>query len=131
MLAFVPWWECKHIGPDDCHLHDAAVDQHAGAAHFTAHASGLSVPHGLAILASAPVFSELSTWSDWDLLYSPVLGPLPAFISKHQQQLGFRALEVPGGGLLKLPAVEGNLDLQQLRAGLKQALEQVWYYNTV
>lgn len=104
---------------------------HPGAAHFTAHATGLSAPHGLAILASAPVLSDLSTWSDWDVLYSPVLGPLPAFLSKHQQQLGFRALEVPGGGLLKLPAAEGSLDLQQLRAGLKQALEQVRYCNTV
>ena len=97
----------------------------AGAAQFTAHASGLTVAHALATLSAAPVLAELCTWTDWDMLYGPVLGALAAFLTKHQAQLGFRALEVPGGSLLKLPVADGGLDLQQLRVGLKQALEQV------
>lgn len=71
---------------------------------------------------------NLGAWSDWGTLYAPVLGPLPAFLSKHQQLLGFRVLEVPGSSLLKLPGVgssDKQLDLQQLRDGLKQAGEQV------
>lgn len=101
----------------------------AGASHFTAHASALGPAHGLATLASAPVLSELQAFSDWDSLYAPRLGPLPAFLAQHQQQLGFRVLEVPGGGLLKLPpspaGAGSKLDLQQLRTGLKLAVEQV------
>lgn len=98
-----------------------------GASHFAAPASGLGSAHGLATLAAAPVLSELQAWSDWDSLYGPRLGPLPAFLAQHQQQLGFRVLEVPGGGLLKLPAAPAGskLDLQQLRSGLKLAVEQV------
>lgn len=99
----------------------------SGASHFTAHASALSPSHALATLASAAVLVELCAWSDWDTLYAPRLGPLAAFLSKHQQDLGFRVLEVPGRGLLKLPTgpAGGKLDLQQLRAGWKFALEQV------
>lgn len=98
-----------------------------GASQFTAHASGLTPAHGLATLSSAPVLADLSAWNDWGTLYAPRLGPLPAFLAKHQKALGFHVLEVPGGGLLKLPAAPagGKLDLQQLRAGWKTALEQV------
>jgi hypothetical protein len=100
---------------------------HPGASHFTAHASGLTAAHGLATLVSAPVLSDLSTWCDWETLYAPRLGPLPAFLARHQQQLGFSVLEVPGGGLLKLPAAAdgGKLDLVQLRLSLQLALQQV------
>jgi hypothetical protein len=103
-----------------------------GASHFTAHASGLGSAHGLATLAAAPVLSELQAWSDWDSLYGSRLGPLPAFLAQHQQQLGFRVLEVPGGGLLKLPPAPAGakLDLQQLRSGLKLAVEQVRGFET-
>jgi hypothetical protein len=95
--------------------------------HFTAHASGLTPHHALGTLAAAPVLAELCAWSDWDTLYAPRLGHLAAFVSKYQHDLGFRVLEVPGGGLLKLPRdpAGGKLDLQQLRAGWKLALEQV------
>jgi uncharacterized protein Usg len=100
---------------------------HPGASHFTAHASGLTAAHVLATLASAPVLADLSTWCDWDSLYAPRLGLLPAFLAHHQQQLGFSVLEVPGGGLIKLPAAAdgGKLDLVQLRLCLQQALQQV------
>lgn len=108
--------------------------QPVGASSFTAHASGLTAAHGLATLSAAPVLSDLGIWCDWATLYAPVLGPLPAFLSKHQQQLGFRVLEVPGGGLLKLPDVGAGsgseqLDLQQLRSGMKQAVEQVGVFG--
>lgn len=93
--------------------------------------------HGIACLSAAPVLSDLEAWADWGTLYAPVLGPLPAFLTQHRAQLGFHVLEVPGGSLLKLPAVTaaaggaagggggGKLDLQALRAGWELALEQV------
>lgn len=41
--------------------------------------------------------------------------------------LDFRVLELPGGVLLKLPAVQGVLDLTQLKDGWRQAVSQVSY----
>jgi hypothetical protein len=101
----------------------------SGAADFTARAgfgSGLKPQHAIACLSAAPVLSDLAIWSDWDSLYGPMLGPLAGFLEQHREGLGFQVLELPGGVLLKLPALAGpGLDLAQLRQGWKQALDQV------
>lgn len=111
--------------PESCYL-TADHCLHSGASHFYVNTSSITAEHGLAVLQSAPVMCELSTWSDWGVLYSPVLGPLQAFINQHQHQLQFKVLEVPGGGLLKLPACQGHkLDLQQMRTKLQQAIAEV------
>jgi hypothetical protein len=82
--------------------------------------------HATACLSAAPVLADLAIWSDWDSLYGPMFGPLGAFLDQHREVLRFQALELPGGCLLKLPAVAGAaLDLGQLRQGWKQALAQV------
>jgi hypothetical protein len=55
-----------------------------------------------------------------------MFGPLNVFLDQQREVLGFQVLELPGGCLLKLPAVaDAGLDLGQLRQGWKQALAQV------
>eukprot|EP00775_Hariotina_reticulata_P013386 gene13386-13513_t len=96
----------------------------SGAAAFTAHAPGLNPQHAVYCLSAAPLMADLAVWSDWDSLYAPAFGPLNSFIANHTDELNFPVLEVPGGGLLKLPATVGPLGLEQLKQGWQQAVMQ-------
>eukprot|EP00878_Enallax_costatus_P012106 GHUV01012639.1.p1 GENE.GHUV01012639.1~~GHUV01012639.1.p1 ORF type:complete len:977 (+),score=346.52 GHUV01012639.1:3040-5970(+) len=97
----------------------------AGAADFTARASGLRSSQVLACLSSAPLLADLAVWSDWNSLYGPAFGPLKQFIAGYSTaELGFQVLEVPGGSLLTLPPAHVGSNLTTLRAGWHTAVQQ-------
>ncbi|KAG2501754.1 hypothetical protein HYH03_000254 [Edaphochlamys debaryana] len=106
----------------------------AAAAQLEGDGSGRSAPAAAAALAAldaAPMLCELGRWALWEEAFAPELGPLRAFLLGREASSargggaagrGWRALEAPGGRLVKVPAglgLEGSVALfaQRLTEG--------------
>ncbi|KAM3842547.1 uncharacterized protein ACN63O_022346, partial [Diretmus argenteus] len=62
----------------------------------------------LASLLSCPLLEDLGQWSQWDLVFKPVYGPLKDFIERNAANTDLVALEVSPGLLLRITTATGD-----------------------
>lgn len=105
------------------HLHMICT-LHTGASSWAVHSGDLHTGNALSSLAAAPLMADLLTWTDWETMYAPTFGPLHEFVKEHSDVFGFRVLEVPRSGLLKIP---DPVDLEQMSEIWQGAVEQVGF----
>ncbi|XP_029933405.1 protein NO VEIN isoform X2 [Myripristis murdjan] len=61
-----------------------------------------------ASLLSCPLLEDLSEWSQWELVFKPLYGPLRDFIERHAANTDLAALEVSPGVLLRITTHTGD-----------------------
>ncbi|XP_071400261.1 uncharacterized protein [Centroberyx affinis] len=62
----------------------------------------------LASLLSCPLLEDLSEWSQWEMVFKPVYGPLKDFIERNAANTDLAALEVSPGLLLRITTSTGD-----------------------
>uniref|UniRef100_A0A673AIR0 Wu:fj29h11 n=1 Tax=Sphaeramia orbicularis TaxID=375764 RepID=A0A673AIR0_9TELE len=68
----------------------------------------MSKAQALASLLSCPLLEDLSEWSQWELIFKPLHGPLKDFIERNAANTGLAALEVTPGLLLRITTNTGD-----------------------
>ncbi|XP_055006163.1 uncharacterized protein wu:fj29h11 isoform X2 [Boleophthalmus pectinirostris] len=70
----------------------------------------MSKDQALSSLLSCPLLEDLGQWSQWDLVFKPLYGPLKDFIERNAGTSGLSALEVCPGVLLRTTSHTGEQD---------------------
>ncbi|XP_041829730.1 protein NO VEIN isoform X2 [Melanotaenia boesemani] len=68
----------------------------------------MSKAQALASLLSCPLLEDLNEWSQWELIFKPLHGPLKDFIERNAENTGLAALEVTPGVLLRITTDTGD-----------------------
>ncbi|XP_026207843.1 uncharacterized protein wu:fj29h11 isoform X2 [Anabas testudineus] len=68
----------------------------------------MSKAQALASLLSCPLLEDLSEWSQWELIFKPLLGSLKDFIERNAADTGLAALEVTPSLLLRITTHTGD-----------------------
>ncbi|CAG5911609.1 unnamed protein product [Menidia menidia] len=78
----------------------------------------MSKAQALASLLSCPLLEDLHDWSQWELIFKPLHGPLRDFIETNAAKMDLAALEVAPGMLLRITTATGDKHFSRASAAL-------------
>uniref|UniRef100_A0A3Q2QWH8 Wu:fj29h11 n=1 Tax=Fundulus heteroclitus TaxID=8078 RepID=A0A3Q2QWH8_FUNHE len=78
----------------------------------------MSKDQALASLLSCPLLEDLNNWSQWELIFKPLHGPLKDFIERNAANTGLAVLEVSPGLLLRITTDTGDKHFTSAAAAL-------------
>ncbi|KAM4715626.1 uncharacterized protein FYW61_018477 isoform 2-T2 [Anableps anableps] len=78
----------------------------------------MSKAQAVASLLSCPLLEDLNNWSQWELIFKPLHGPLKDFIERNAANTDLAAIEVTPGLLLRITTDTGDKHFTKAAAAL-------------